>query len=480
MTVNWSSPRIARIAEMLRERTGLVFRESRRTEVEATIGRFLGEHERRAGGWEAAVEREGDVLVAELTVGETYFERDPAQIEVLRSFVLPELLADGKGPPIWIWSAGCASGEEPYTLRILCEELGLGRQVHVVGTDIARPRLIAARRGIYTPWSLRASSAAMRARWFRARGNALELVPEIRDRVDFRYLNLAEDTFPSIATGIWGMDVVFCRNVLIYFDAATVERVADRLVRSLSERGWLFLGPSDPPLGGMVDCTVVPTQAGFLYRRPGRAQPPQSRPDEAIRVEPVGAAEEDPSEEAVPAASLAPIEAPPPQVPDDDPVAAAYDRRDFARVRGLASDAAARARLDERGWALWVRSLANEGCVEEAIQVTRRALAAHPTSAELHYLSAAALLERGLPHEAADAARRALYADRGMIVAHLALADAERRLRAPESAKRSLRNALRLLEQLPPDALVPASDGERAGRLAEFARASLRLVEVAA
>src|SRR5690606_655500 len=114
----------------------------------------------------------------------------------------------------------------------------------------------------------------------------------IRQHVDFRYLNLAEDSFPSLATGIWGMDVILCRNVLIYFDADTVERVARRLLASLSEDGWLLLGGSDPPISEIMECDVVVTDAGLVYRRKHaagghdmRPQPESSAPLESLPPE---------------------------------------------------------------------------------------------------------------------------------------------------------------------------------------------------
>jgi chemotaxis protein methyltransferase CheR len=168
-----------------------------------------------------------EAIVAEMTIGETYFQRDPAQFDLLRRQLLPQLLADRDADrPVRVWSAGCASGEEPYTVAMLFDELSALDRAQIVGTDIARQRLEDAQRGVYSQWSLRGAADDFRAKYFRERGRFFELVPAIREQVDFRYLNLAEDRFPSLSVGIWGMDVILCRNVLIYFDRESVWRGA--------------------------------------------------------------------------------------------------------------------------------------------------------------------------------------------------------------------------------------------------------------
>src|SRR6185503_16148318 len=138
----------------------------------------------------------------------------------------------------------------------------------VVGTDISRERLSAARRGAYRRWSFRGVPETVITRYFRTVGDSFQLAPEIRRDVDFGYLNLASDEYPAMSSEIWGMDVIFCRNVLIYFDRDTIAHVAEKLVASLADDGWIFLGATDPPLNEYVKCDVVQTHAGLVYRRP--------------------------------------------------------------------------------------------------------------------------------------------------------------------------------------------------------------------
>jgi chemotaxis protein methyltransferase CheR len=522
----WSSPAMAAVADLVQATTGMVFPEARVKDVESTIHRIMA----RRGLPDASalvdllrrddVEREA--LVADLTIGETYFQRDPAQFTLLSDRILPALLArPDRSRPVRVWSAGCASGEEPYTVAMLFDELSALDRAQIFGTDIARQRLQDAQRGIYSRWSLRATPADIRQRYFRERGRYFELRPALREHVDFRYLNLAEDTFPSLSIGIWGMDVILCRNVLIYFDSRTVERVARRLIASLSEDGWLILGASDPAISEMVACDVVLTDAGLIYRRPGAAGaanapgghdwrtphedpgqrlPPWVPPARDARPAPGdpaavhGAAPPDhagavhdadgPADGAGPAAPTAAngSTAMPDVAAKADTgaaILAAYAARDFDSVADLAG-ASPSARLDEKSWTLWLRALANQGLLHDAGRVAAAALAAEPASAELLYLHAVLMLQAGRFADAAAALRRALYLDRSFIVAHVTLADALQRSGDMAGARRSLRNAAALLSALPGGDNVPASDGEKAGRMVELVRVKLRLLDEAA
>jgi chemotaxis protein methyltransferase CheR len=562
----WNSPGMARVAELVRERTGLVFPGARVAEVESTVRRVMSRH--HIAGMDQLTDildddaEVRDELVAALTIGETYFRRDTAQFELLRHRVLPELLASaGAGRPLRIWSAGCASGEEPYSIAMILDELGALDRASITGTDISRPRLADAQRGVYSKWSLRGVAGDVRRRYFAERGRYFELAARIRKPVDFRYLNLAEDRFPSLSIDIWGMDLILCRNVLIYFDRPTVVRVARRLVESLSEDGWLILGASDPAISEMIECDVVVTDAGLAYRRPGAASDEDVRrsgsvrsarrppawppappawppappldaaagpwvalePDEVALQRGADAVDTPHTADATDAAELAdiadvaetediaetedvadaadtagtldavrqvngPDHAPAVREtgtlagasaagdPVTEQVLAAYARRDFDAVRRLAEAAARHGALPGAAWLPWLRALANQGCHEAAAAVAERAMEACGPTAELLYLRAVLLLQSGDAAAAAALARRALYLDRELVVAHMTLAEAQRRLGNDEGSRRSLRNAAALLQALPGDALVPGSDGEHAGRLAELVRVKLQLL----
>lgn len=470
----------------MRQRTGLVFREVGGSAFAAGLDRAM----RRAKLTDPEVylahldARSAllDDLVGEITVGETYFFREPEQCAVIRDEVMPALVRHRvRDHPLRVWSAGCATGEEPYTLAIVLREQGLEGAAHVVATDLSRMALAKARRAVYSRWALRGVSDHVVRSYFHHVGSDFALAPAIRDAVDFRYLNLAEDTYPSLSTDIWGMDLILCRNVLIYFDAETVARVARRLIDSLSDDGWLLLGASDPPLGELVPCDVVVTHAGLAYRRQGRTArwPRATTVVAAARPLPDAPVPELPRHPPVPVA-LAPV------APERDASDGAADaarwlaERDYERAADLARRKVLRDGSNPALWVVLVRALANRGDMAAAGHACAAALDRHRTSAELAYLHAVLLGEAGRHADAATAARRALYLDGGLVVAHLVLGGALARLGKTDGACRALRNAQRLLGGMAPDAIVPASDGEPAGRLAAMAGVQLQLLGAAA
>lgn len=190
-------------------------------------------------------------LVEGSVVGETYFARHPEQFEALRTVMRGE----PRDRPFRVWCAGCASGEEAYTLAALLVEEGRRTPASILATDVSQAAIETARRGRYGPWSLRGLAAPSRERWLRPEAGEWSVTPELRELVVFRRHNLVTDPPPS-----HGFDVVFCRNVLIYFDAATKAHVVERLLGHLAPAGYLFLGHAET-LGGMTDrlSTVIPT-----------------------------------------------------------------------------------------------------------------------------------------------------------------------------------------------------------------------------
>lgn len=473
----------------MRRRTGLIFRPSRHSAFEAGLVRAM--RQAQLTNPEVYLARLDDQpkllddLVGEITVGETYFFREPEQVAVIRDEVLPDLVSNRpRHHALRIWSAGCATGEEAYTLAIIVRECGLREAAHIVATDLSRTALAAAPRGLYSRWSLRGVSDQVIATYFEWSGQRFRLMPAVREAVEFRYLNLAEDVYPSLSTGIWGMDLILCRNVLIYFDAATVAWVARRLIDCLSDKGWLLLGASDPPIGDLVPCDVVVTDAGLAYRRPGRAAPPRVTAELTPTLS-----------HARPPEGLPPRQSPPPPVPPRGPApvvpeqgsgegaanaADAYSKRNYERAAELARRSVQLGGSDPAPWIVLVRALANQGELAAAGQACAAALDRHRTCAELAYLHAVLLAEAGRHHEAVGAARRALYLDRGLVVAHLLLGATRARLGDRDNARRAVQNAQRLLDRLAPEDIVPASDGEPAGRLAEMTRVQIQLLGGAA
>jgi chemotaxis protein methyltransferase CheR len=203
-----------------------------------------------------------------VTTNKTDFFREPDHFEYMTHTALPELIArNGRERSVLVWSAGCSTGEEPYTLAIVMNEFKLthpGFQFRVLATDISTTVLKKATLGIYSEEVVRPVASDLRRRYFmRSRdrnSNLLRVVPELRQLVEFRRLNFKDADYGMTEK----VDMIFCRNVIIYFDRATQEQILQKLTQHLLPEGYCFVGHSET-LHGM-DLPLMPV-APALYRR---------------------------------------------------------------------------------------------------------------------------------------------------------------------------------------------------------------------
>jgi chemotaxis protein methyltransferase CheR len=209
-----------------------------------------------------------ETAVELLTTNETYFCREPNQLRAFSEEMLPLVAKEnGRERRLRVWSAGCSTGEEPYTLAILLAQSGLfaGWDVDVFGSDISRRVLAAARAGSYGPHAFRSLEAEAVKAYFRAEGGRWTVSPEIRRMVSFGHLNLLDDGALAL---VGRVDVVFCRNVMIYFDLPTRKRVVRSFHRKLRPGGFLLLGHSESLLHVTADFELVHFKNDLVYRKP--------------------------------------------------------------------------------------------------------------------------------------------------------------------------------------------------------------------
>jgi chemotaxis protein methyltransferase CheR len=210
-------------------------------------------------------------LVDELTTNETYFFRELSQLRALVNEIIPERLMSrpsGSSPrPVNIWSAGCSSGEEPYTIVMMGLEAGLvpGRDFRVYASDIAPSVLTKARRGIYRPASFRETSDALREKYFQEKDAGHRITDDVKNHVDFIHLNLLD---PQKIALLGRMDVVLCRNVIIYFDGDTKKQVIDTFYDRLLPGGYLLLGHSESLITLSSAFELSHLKNDLVYRRP--------------------------------------------------------------------------------------------------------------------------------------------------------------------------------------------------------------------
>jgi chemotaxis protein methyltransferase CheR len=213
-------------------------------------------------------------LLNEITIGETSFFRNQQQLDAFKSIVLPRIIQAKSPLPIRqlrIWSAGCSTGEEPYTLRmLLLEEAGPqlgGWNTEILATDLNQRSLAHAHEGIYGSHSSRNLAAIYRSKYFTPLGDKLQVNAQARSNVNFGRLNLSDD---SRMTFMKNMDAIFCCNVLIYFDLASKRRVIQHFFNTLLPHGYLFLGRSESLYGVNDEFRLVHLPGATAYVRGDR------------------------------------------------------------------------------------------------------------------------------------------------------------------------------------------------------------------
>jgi chemotaxis protein methyltransferase CheR len=409
--------------------TGLVFPGLRRRDFEAGVLRIMARrHLRGTGDPPDRIRLDTsllDELVAELAVHETYFFREPAQFEAIRRRILPQL-QDERGPQAVfnIWSAGCATGEEPYSLAILLEQERLLARCRIRATDISRAALARAAAATDSDWSFRGTEAASDPRYFRRRGARFCLDARLRDQVAFEALNLMSGPYPPPPLGAAGFDLILCRNVLIYFDQPTMARVAGWLFDALNDGGWLIMAPADPPLWDWTPFEVLTTPEGILYRK-------RAAKRHAARL-------------------LCPPLSPPPGLTPAGSIAGAKTVVvvDPARGRAPGGGDPRKAQpgrdldCEPSDSLIRIKQLTNSAGSASAEPLAAAATARHPMVPEFHYLHAILLLDLNRWDEAQAAVQQVLYLDRDLAAARLLLGSILRRRGDLGGALRAYRNAL--------------------------------------
>lgn len=414
--------------------------------VAARLGSMHGDAKQYLQRLKSGDEKEWDRLLTILTVGESYFFRDRDQFELLRRWVLPALIEKASiTRRLRFWSAGCAGGEEAYSLAIMLDELlpdRKGWKVEILGTDIEPLRLQSAVKGHYSEWSLRGRDETWRRRYFRHKGNQWFLLKSLRDMVSFRQHNLLLDAPPQ------DMDLILCRNVFIYFDHAAVASALQQLTRALHTDGYLLTGHGELFGHTSVELGLRHYPEGIIYQHsPGETRQADKAGVSAVSTRP--AAEKKTTinaarPEAVDGGhsrqhkSATITQQAVAAMPAFSPVLAeAFALAD----RGLHQ--AARARLDEAG-----ESSLKDPC--------------H------HYLLALLAEAVGAWRDAGDSYRRALELNPELVPAQVELAELMAREGDHAGAEHWRTEARRRLEQLAPQTSILPYDGVSAADLLNY------------
>lgn len=439
---------IERAARRIESETGLHFTGARRSDLPAAFTRMALEtgHPDAAalagwladGAWDAG---RTALCARHLTIGETYFFREPRGLELLCEVAGAKLAADPQAG-LRVWSAGCSTGEEPYSLalalRIHVPQLPPERTV-ILATDLNPASLDKARAAVYREWSFRRTAPVLRAAWFAetAPGRYL-LRPDVRRQVRFAQLNLAQGPYPP-DTG--GMDLIFCRNVLMYFSRSQMREVIAHLRICLVEGGWLVVNPSEASAELFAGFTARYHQDAVLYRK-------DSRPPAPARPAP------QPAPQRVPAALPKAPAQPRPRRPDAPAPLAAPAAGDGGP--GAVQEQAA--------------SLAARGDSAGALRLLVRAAQRWPLAAGLHLAAGELALAQGDRRAALRHLQRHLYLEPDSILGHYLAGVARMGEGSDGAARREFAACDALLDGVAQDAAVPGAVGWQASAL----RASVR------
>ena len=507
MSTSLGTPELDLFQQAIVARLGLRFDDSRLTFLAEVLLRRVAARRLSTGAYLAALLTELEAsdelsaLARELTVGETYFFRHRDQFNAFCDVALPERFsARARSRSLRLLSAGCASGEEAYSLAILLREHGVepGFEISIQGVDLNPDALAKAAAGLYSPWALRETSAELRGRWFTPEGRDFRLAQSLRQSVRFDQHNLVLDAHTLLPPGAF--DVIFCRNVLMYFTTEHATAIVQRLARALAPGGFLFLGHAETLRGLSHAFHLRHTHNTFYYQLrsanerydaatghlpvpPANASLPDaprlivSRDWVGTWLDTVERSSErirDLSNGAQPNLGSTPV-----------PSAAAASQAngadlshplDLLRSERFGEALAVMHRLSDADPAtLLLRAalLTHQGQLDEAEKACHDLLRLDDLNAGAHYLLALCCERRGHATAAVEHDQTAVYLDAGFAMPHLHLGLMARHRRDADAARYELGQALLLLEREDESRLLLFGGGFGRGALLSLCRTEL-------
>jgi len=484
-----SNDQYERFQTLILQRTGMLFGIKRRNALGRGItmlcGKVAQDDLTRYFQMLEATETDSplwDALIEELTVGETYFFRDENQIQALRQHLLPQIIAaHEKDRRIRIWSAGCASGEEAFTLSMLLAELISDVDewnICILGTDINKKVLNKGKVARYRPWSFRQTEPVFQSRYFRRNGEEYEVIPRIRKTVHFEYLNLNDPVYPSLFTNTSAMDLILCRNVAIYYSEEVVRNVVKRFYQCLVTGGWLMMGAAETSIPVFDQYAYRVFSGGTVYQKSiepvTKAKPFHHRPVEEMPLPPF---QTDP----LPESKIFQAEAkyPPPVIKnmppkeseqhadspenltEEDFLEQGIDlvrRKRYEEAKDIFLRCIALNPQDAESLYQLGRVHANIGQMETARSFCEQAIEINPLRAEVYYTLGLIHQESGDNKSAMERLKRSLFLEPDFALAHVSMAMLYGELKQKEKSKRHRRQAIDLAAALAPEAVLPGTD----------------------
>ncbi|NJP04541.1 MAG: tetratricopeptide repeat protein [Chloroflexaceae bacterium] len=492
-----------RFRNLLQQRCGLFYPEQKRADLLHGLNLAIGVsgHQNLEELYQDIVDKgpAWDIVLAHLTIGETSFFRNRPQFEALRQHILPELFKQrASSHTMRIWSAGCASGEEPYSIAMLLTDMlphDTSWTITILATDINPHFLSRAREALYGEWSFRDLDEQIKQRFFTSEQRRWRLNSDIRRMVHFSRLNLVEPCYPSIANGTFALDMILCRNVTIYFEESTTRQIIERFYRALVPGGWLIVGHAEPQSSIYHQFEAHNFPNAVVYRKPlntplfivdpqfaeGKSKTVQTeKTKHQVEQAPISKI---PAPQA-PAVSVHLSDLTPevkrnPQPPRPDlwlQVRALLQQGKKQAAEPMLHDLLAAQPDHSDAHLALARLSADSGDWELARTHAEQTIDLDPLRIEAHYLLAQVYEHLGQDDDALACYRRTVYLDRTFVMGILGMAHTWHRLGRFSEARRNYRNALKQLHRLSPSEMLLCADGSTAQEITSYINRQLQTV----
>ncbi|MFA6334902.1 MAG: CheR family methyltransferase [Bacteroidales bacterium] len=430
------------IAEIIRNTLGLNFSANRMADLEKGI---------QASAKELGIESDIDsicqwittakltskdirIISSHLTIGETYFFREKTSLDLFVQIIIPELILKRRDNTrhIRIWCAGCSSGEEPYSLAILIKENFpelANWNLSILATDINPKFIHKAISGEYSEWSFRETDPEIKQKYFTKKDHHWVISPTIKKMVEFSFINLSGDDYPSYLSNTENIDVILCRNVFIYLSQEKIPEVAGKIHKSLAGDGWLITSQVELNDDFFAIFGKYVYEKNYFYRKIPKISSDSSK----LRV----------------------------RRGSESKAAGTTIKKSVPVIQRVVQPPA-----DQIGMKLKeAKAFADKGDYTKAIECINLIVSSGEADPDIYYLYATILYEQGKSNEATDALRKVLYLNPRHMFSHMMLGYILRQNGKNESAGRHYKNALEILNNWNEEDIVPGSGGMTKGRI---------------
>lgn len=400
------------------------------------------------------------ILASCLTIGETYFFRDKSLFEIMKQKILPDIINSRKNfsKSLKIWSAGCSSGEEAYSIAILAKELIPEYEnwdISIIATDINYKSLDKAKEGIYGEWSFRGVDSNLKDKYFdKLENTQYKLKDSIMKLVKFHRLNLADSNYIADGKIINNVDIIFCRNVLMYFSRPQINQIINRFYNIIINGGWLVVAPTESMFVNDTAFKPVNINNMFLFNKNIAQDNPIKIQDNHNILKSFSIEKE---------IKTYFVHKP---VYNKDKLKSSSDF--FIIEEKSSNKLLEKETVITEDFELLCRSSANEGNFEEALKWCEKAISSDKINPYYYYLLASIQQEQGNINEAIISLKKSVYLDSDFIMAYFNLGNLKLKQGKYKESHKNFENAVMLLNKLSEEDIVPYSEEMTAGMLKQI------------